>query len=72
MVDTRPEHHDVAIGILDVEQEGVLATGVKQPWDLRLGTLQALNQLPIERIRIQVNRRDGLKDFGFLGPSQRA
>ena len=72
LVDTRPEHHDVAIGIRDVEQDGVLATGVNQSWNARLGTLQALDHFPIERMRIQVNRRDGLKDLGFLGPSQRA
>ena len=70
LVDTWPEHHDVAIGIRDVEQDGVLATGVNQSWNRRLGTLQALDHFPIERMRIQVNRRDGLNDLGFLGPSQ--
>ncbi len=63
LINTRPEHQEVSIGILDVEQEGVLATGVKQPWHPRLGTLQALDQFPIEIIRIQMNRNDRLKDW---------
>ena len=72
LVNTRPEHQEVSIGILDVEQEGVRATGVKQLWHPRLRELQAIDQFPIESIRIQVNCNDRVKDLGFLSPSQTA
>ena len=62
----------LSIGVLDVEHEGVLATVVKEPWNARLGQLQAIDLFPIEIIWIQVNRSESLKDLGFLGPSQRA
>ena len=70
LVDTRPEHQDVSLGVLDVEQEGVLVTRVKQSWNPCLGKLQAVDQFPLERKRIQVSRSDRFKDLGFLSPSQ--
>ena len=70
LVDTRPKHQEVSIGVLDVEREEIFSTGVKQSRNSRLGEVQAVDLFPVEIIGVQVNRDDRLKDLCFLGPWQ--
>ena len=66
LVDTRPEHQLVSIGVFDVELEEILATAVKQSWNMRPRKLQVVDLFPIEITGVEVSRRDSVKDLGFL------